>query len=73
MSILAGQCTVCLKGDHATTQSVFGWSHNYLKVFQLFKKKILHIKPGIGNNVLVYHFFGFIEIKKFLLIKYDFV
>ena len=30
-----------------------------------FKKKILHIKSGMGNNVLVYHFFGFFEIKIF--------
>ena len=33
--------------------------------FPTFQKKNLHIKPGIGNNVLVYHFFGFFEIKIF--------
>ena len=33
--------------------------------FPTFQKKNLLIKPGKGNNVLVYHFFGFYEIKKF--------
>ena len=33
--------------------------------FPTFPKKILHIKPGIGNNGLPHHFFGFFEMKFF--------
>ena len=36
------------------------------------KKKILHIKSGMGNNVLVYHFFGFFETKFFFINKIRF-